>query len=345
METGFERRYARIERLGGGQSGEVWKAHDNYFNIDVALKLIADPRYVADAIPEAARLKALEGERILRVLDVDVVETGDFAFVATELALGSTEDELDRLGCVGVRADRVVTWVRQGLTGLAACHAHGFIHRDVKPANVFLRGPEWAQLGDFGASAPIDADGKVRSGGDPQVRPPEMLKGGRVDIRGDVYSVGVTMYRLLTGEWPVVEADFADLRRRVADADYPDVRLLGPHVPLSLALIVRKAMSVRPDDRYANADEMQEALARVRLTSAWQPEPRTSTELAWRQVGPVNGTTHHVRVRSNGTRFDIETKRATGAMTRVTALCYSSVPRANFAARLHHVFKTLDDRI
>jgi serine/threonine protein kinase len=342
MDTRFDRRYDRIAPLGGGQSGEVWRAHDNNLGIDVALKLIADPRYVAEAIPEATRLKALEGERILRVLDVDVVESGDFAFVSTELALGSTEDELERCGGVGVRADRVVTWVRQALSGLTACHSHGFIHRDVKPANIFLQAPEWAQLGDFGAAAPMDENGTVGSGGDPQVRPPEMLKGGRVDVRGDVYSSGVTLYRLLTGQWPVVEAVFADLRRRVADGDYADVRLLSPHVPLTLAKIVRTAMAVSPNDRYPNPHAMQEALSRVRLASVWQPSPPTAGGQTWRQF--ISGTAHEVTVSENGTRFDIETRRATGAKTRVVASCKTGVTRAALPVRLHQIFRSLDNR-
>jgi Serine/threonine protein kinase len=106
-------------------------------------------------LAEARRLKALEGDRILRVHDVDIVEDGDCAYLATELALGSAEARLEDLGGVGVRPDLVVTWVRQALIGLSACHGQGFIHRDVKPGNVFLTGNEWAQLGDFGADQPI----------------------------------------------------------------------------------------------------------------------------------------------------------------------------------------------
>ena len=165
-------------------------------------------------------------------------------------------------GGVGVRPDLVVTWIRQALSGLEACHVHGFIHRDIKPANVFLQSPEWAQLGDFGAAALMDHLGTVGSGGDPLVRAPEMLKGGRIDVRADIYSLGVTLYRLLTGECPVEEpGSWADLKRRVSTADYVDIRGMAPHVPLALALIVRKAMALRAEDRYSSAQDMQHQLA------------------------------------------------------------------------------------
>lgn len=294
-----------------------------------------------------ARLKSLEGERILRVHDIDVVQEADFAFIATELAVGSTEDELAHRGGLGIRPDRVVTWVRQALSGLDACHVHGFIHRDVKPSNIFLQGAEWAQLGDFGAAGLIDKMGTVGPGGDPLIRAPEMLKGDRVDLRGDIYSMGVTLHRLLTGEWPVEEpGSWPELKRRVTGGDYIDVRVLAPHVSLPLAFIVRKAMSLKPADRYSSAHEMEIDLARLALQSVWQPAAPASDVREWTQIaGPKGATVHRVTVTRNLAGFDIETRRVGGAGTRVLALCKPEVKRAALTARLHRIFKVLDDRI
>jgi serine/threonine-protein kinase len=346
MDTRFERRYMRLEPLGSGEHGEVWRAHDNNLGIDVALKLIHDSNDAAEAIPEAKRLKELEGDRILRVHDVDIVEGGDFAFLATELALASTEDGLQQLGEVGVRPDLVVTWVRQGLVGLSACHAHGFIHRDVKPANIFLTGPEWACLGDFGSAAPMDANGTVRHGGDPLVRAPEMIKGARADVRADVYSMGVTLYRLLTGSWPVVDPDWATFRRRVTTGDYVDVRDVAPHVPVALARVLRQAMSISADDRFATALAMHDALARLRLRSVWQPEPPSATGVRrWLQSAGPRDTVHRVTVTPAGKRFVVETRRATGAETRVAALCATDVRGSEVPRVVRRVVTALDRRL
>lgn len=340
----FTRRYELRDRLGTGRFGEVWLAHDHNLGINVALKLIRNPSDATEAILEARRLKELESDRILRVLDADIVEAGDFAYVATELAAGgSTEDQLRAGGYIGLRPDHVVTWVRQTLIGLTAAHAHGFIHRDAKPGNIFLAGPERAALGDFGSAAPMDADGTVGHGGDPLVRAPEMLKSARSDVRADVYSMGVATYRLLTGRWPVEDPDFSVFKGAVLHARYPDLRDLAPHVPDALGRIVRRAMQVRSEDRFPTPAAMYGALGRLRLTSAWQPvTPHPGDLRCWIQHVTRGHTPHHVCVAQKGVQHSILTKRASGAQTRVLALCLDGVPKARLPRELRRAFGELD---
>ena len=338
----FPARYERRDLLGTGQSGEVWSAYDRYLDIVVALKLLRDPTDATGVILEASRLKALEGDRILRVSDVGIEH--DIAYLATELAAGgSAEDRLREDGYRGIRPDLVVTWARQALVGLRVCHEHGFIHRDVKPGNIFLAGSEWAAIGDFGAAAVMDENGRVPHGGDPLVRAPEMIKGALGDVRSDIYSMGVTLYRLLTGTWPAEHPEWQIFRAAVTSGDHVDVRDAAPHVPDMLARCVRRALQVRAADRYQTPAELNEDLGRLRLDSAWEPqEPHPGHARCWIQSVRKNSTSHSVCLSGQESDFMIDARRRTGAGTRVTTLCSTDGRAARVPTRLRHVFMTLD---
>lgn len=338
----FPARYERRDLLGTGQSGEVWSAYDRYLDIVVALKLLRDPTDATGVILEASRLKALEGDRILRVTDVGIEH--DIAYLATEIAAGgSAEDRLRDNGYRGLRPDLVVTWARQALVGLRVCHEHGFIHRDVKPGNMFLAGMEWAAIGDFGSAAVMDANGRVPHGGDPLVRAPEMIQGAPGDIRSDMYSMGVTLYRLLTGAWPTENPDWPAFRAAVTSGDHVDLRDAAPHVPDLLARFVRRALQVRVADRYQTSAELHEDLGRLRFDSAWEPqEPHPGHSRCWIQHVHKRPTVHAVCLSGQESAFTIEARRRTGAGTRVTSLCTTDGRASRLATRLRHVFVTLD---
>lgn len=198
----FATRYELIEQIGDGRFGEVWRAYDQHLKVELAVKLLKAGSDEVIAYREASMLMGLEGEHILRVMNADRFR--DIPYIATRLAeAGSTEDQLQTAWPAGVRFDRVVTWGRDALIGLSACHDHGLVHRDAKPANVFLDRHDRAALGDFGVAQEMGLDGKVAPGGDPQVRSPEMMKGGRGGERSDIYSIGVSLYDWSRGRGPM----------------------------------------------------------------------------------------------------------------------------------------------
>jgi eukaryotic-like serine/threonine-protein kinase len=286
---------------------------------------------------EAEYLKSLESPYILHVENADIFQ--DLGYLATEVAAGGSAE--DHLG-IALPPDRVVSLVRQALIGLRACHDHRLVHCDVKPANVFLHDRERATLGDFGAAQRMDEHGLVRAAGDPLIRAPEMLKGAPGSPRTDVYSVGVTLYRLLTGRWPVDwVTDFAALRVDVVAGRYPALNELAPHVPRTLRGVVRNAMAVSPAARYQTAEAVSIALGRVDLGRRWaHREPHDGHTMCWTDA-PSGQPKREVCVISDARTSSITTRRATGARTRIAALCLPEIPTQRLPLELRRIFGTV----
>lgn len=206
----FAGRYLIEARLGPGAYGEVWRAKDQHLDQVVALKILSRTQ-PDDAWQEARRLTALESPNILRVSNADLAI--DVPYIASVLATrGTAADEMKPLGMAPARA---VTVIRGMLRGLQLCHDRQILHRDVKPANIFIGATGDALLGDFGCAALMSPDGSGNPHGDPDIRAPEVLKGGSCTRSSDVYSAGVSLYAMLTGSLPfslVALGDFKALR-------------------------------------------------------------------------------------------------------------------------------------
>ena len=192
----------------------------------------------------------------------------DVPYIATEVAaLKSAGDLLDPHP-FGVRPDFAVRWIRHLLVGLQVCHQRGMIHRDVKASNLFLQSTDLAQLGDFGLATLVDHAGQAAPHGPDVIRAPEMFTLNHGTRQSDIYSVGVTLYKLLAGRYPYSKA-----RAPIAApaGDYPDIRTLAPHVSRKLAARVRTAMAVSPANRYPTAEAMHTALvAPPPLSRIWE---------------------------------------------------------------------------
>jgi eukaryotic-like serine/threonine-protein kinase len=150
------------------------------------------------ATKEAIVLTALESHNILRVYNAASYQ--DVPYLATAIArLGSTTDWMDRKHHP-VPVDLAIKWARHALIGLSACHHRGLLHRDIKPSNLFLESEDHCLLGDFGAATNLDTNGEAQADGTLLFQAPEGLITHTLTVRSDVYSLGVTMYNLLTGE-------------------------------------------------------------------------------------------------------------------------------------------------
>lgn len=261
----FDDQYKLLDDLGSGQFGEVWKAHDTRLNRVVALKLLKDADEDA-AWQEGQRLTELRSPHILPIYSAGLAI--DVPYLVTEYAAGGTVQDL--LSPAGVSPRRAIEIMRAVLRGLELAHQRRVLHRDVKPANIFLRPNGDAQLGDFGVAAIMDVNDSAKGYGDLEIRAPEVVKGGRLTETSEVYSAGVTLWAMLTGRLPVEfdpTAGFAAFKAAVA-AGVPDIRDAAPSVSLTLAKVVRKACSVKPDDRYTKVAEFDIALSRVAGPSA-----------------------------------------------------------------------------
>jgi eukaryotic-like serine/threonine-protein kinase len=339
----FADRYEQRAPLGRGGFGVVWRAFDHNQRMEVALKLFAAGSPVIHAYHEARVLTALEGAHVLRVYNADT--DSDIPYIATRIAgAGSAEDALVTASPFGIRPDLAVAWVRHMLVGLGSRHALGLVHRDIKTSNIFLDGPDWALLGDFGLAYPADVNGRVPSGGTPVTTPPEMIQAGYGTYVSDIYAVGVTLYRLLTGTWPFDGGTPADVFAAIIAGSYPPIRDVAPHVSRRLADRIARAMAYAEADRYQSWRDLHDALGHPNLLRrSWErigPHPGHTS--CWLEFAPDAGTSHQVCVWDIGAgRFEIETRRSTGAKSRVTAHCGIVANQHALRVRLRRTFDQL----
>jgi serine/threonine-protein kinase len=272
--TALDARYELGHRIGGGGMAEVVEAYDRKLDRRVAVKLLrngsGDPRARERFVHEAQVAARLTHPNVVAVFDVG--ETGGQPYLVMELIDGHTLREvLDERGALPV--EQALAAGDAVLAALGAAHAHGLVHRDVKPANVLIGADGRVKLADFGiakaiqgAVAGLTATGQII--GTPAYLSPEQVEGAEATPRTDLYAVGVVLYEMLAGTPPFR----ADQPLAVALAHRNDpVPPLETHrrdLPAGLAPVVSRALEKDPVRRFANAAEMRSALKSVRNGAA-----------------------------------------------------------------------------
>lgn len=332
----FAGRYERQTVLGRGGYGVVWRAHDHNLGRDVALKLFARGSGITFPVREARVLTALESPHILRVFNAD--EYQDVPFLATEIAALRAAD--DQIAGIGVPPRLAVRWVRHLLVGLEFCHAQRLIHRDIKPANLFLQTEELAQLGDFGVAAIANPAGLVAAEGDFRIRAPEMYSTGAGTASSDLYSVGVTLFALLSGTYPFGGTPL-EIEQGAVHDNPPNIRDLAPHISLQLARRVRKSIAKDPADRYTTAREMHQALGQVTPRDrAWSPRAtHPGHDRCWESSAGDGRQGLVVCVTATASGYDIETRRSSGARSRLRAFCGTANTEPRLRVFLRDLFQ------
>ena len=336
MSPLFARRYEPIDVLGQGGFGVVWRAIDHNLRREVALKLFQQGAHVFQAYYEAQLLIALESPHILRVFDATTYQ--DIPHITTAVApLRSAED---RMRPFGIPVQTSVRWVRHLLVGLDVCHGSGLLHRDIKPSNLFLQSEDLAQLGDFGVAAVMDPAGFTDAHGDWRIRAPELYLSGKATVLSDVYSAGLCLYTLLTGEYPFVGTP-PEIEAKVTNADLPRLRDLAPHVPQSLAQRVERAISLNPADRFPSANALHASLGQIgALAFSWRRvEPHPDHSQCWVGKSTKGAADLQVCVEAVGGSFAYTTSRAKSGR-RLTSYCGIAAPK-QLPVRLRQVFAAL----
>ena len=246
--------YTVLQRLGAGRTALVWLARDLGAGRDVALKL---PRPELTSDPVLRRMFENEVQITLNLDHPHVVRayagrpTGDDAFLALEYCSGGTLDQL-LLERGRLPLETALRLVLDVAKGLAHTHDRSVLHRDVKPANVFIDGEGRAKLGDFGTGTfrTDDVDERV---GTAFYMAPEVFEGRPTSIRSDVYSLGVLAYEVIGGERPFVGASYEALMVAHTHSLPRDRRGIRPELPVAVARVVAKGLSRDPERRFADA--------------------------------------------------------------------------------------------
>ena len=259
--------YDLSDELGRGASGVVYAARHRHLGRDVAVKQLprafgADPEVKARFVTEARLLAALEHPHVVPVYDY--VEDGGLCVLVLERLSGGTL--WARLGA-GIAPQTACATVLAVCAGLQHAHAHGVLHRDVKPDNILYSVTGRPKVADFGIAKVLrDGEGQLTHAGDvlgtPAYMAPEQAQGRELTATTDVYAVGVVLYELLAGRLPFVEEGdgMALLWRHVYEAPL-ELATAAPQVPAAIAAVVMGALAKAPGDRPASAEALAAALA------------------------------------------------------------------------------------
>ncbi len=269
QRTVIDERYTLIEPLGSGGMAEVYLAHDEVLDRDVALKVMRDLYAKDDEFVERFRREAqsaagLSHPNIVSIYDRGRSEDGAYYIAMEYVPRGTLKDGISRSGTL--EPGDAVGVALQIADALSAAHENGVIHRDIKPQNVLVARTGDMKVTDFGiaraASSPITATNAVM--GTATYMSPEQAMGKQADPRSDLYSLGVVLYEMLTGEPPYSAENPVALSMKHVHEPPRSPREAKPDVPESLDAITLKLLAKNPEDRYASAVELADDLERVR---------------------------------------------------------------------------------
>lgn len=263
-------RYEIRGKLGQGAMAMVYKAFDPLIGRELAIKLlrkerIVDREYLTRFRREAKAVGTLSHPNIVTVYDV-----GEFdgrPYIVMELLHGTPLDEIMK-SSRKFSPREALPIVMQLASALDYAHTKGIVHRDIKPSNIILSANNDVKITDFGI-AHFDSGEETQQTrigdvlGTPQYMSPEQVQGQKIDGRSDLFSTGVILYQLLTGQRPFAGDSVASLMYKITNANPQPMAELGAHVPSSLRGIVNKLLAKSPDKRFQTGKELAESLSHV----------------------------------------------------------------------------------
>jgi RIO-like serine/threonine protein kinase len=259
-------KYRLTTKVGEGSYGSVYRAWDSELERDVAIKIlhrrVGDTRLKERLLQEGRALAKIRHNNVVNVLGIEA--HGDRVGLCMEFVRGKTLADIVR-GQGPLSAPEAVLIGLDLCRALSAVHRAGYIHRDVKAKNVMRDDTGRIVLMDFGTGRTADARGKNDRTGTPLYMAPEVIEEGEASARSDVYSLGVLLYHLVTGDYPVNAHTIDELREAHARRDHRWLSELRPDLPVGFMQIVEKAIALDVDERYANASELLAALSGLKI--------------------------------------------------------------------------------
>ncbi|MDP7063325.1 MAG: serine/threonine-protein kinase [Planctomycetota bacterium] len=256
--------YRIVDRLGNGSVGVVYRAIQVNLDREVALKVLSpkaakkSPLAVASFKREAVAAGRLSHPNLVQVYDVGF-ERGLHFFAMELVPGGDLEQLLEEKGPLPWR--EAFAFMLDCVEVLGFARKHKLVHRDIKPENLMLTIDGRAKLADLGMAATRGmVETKAAAGGTPHFMAPECVSGEHIDFRSDFYSLGCTLFRLLTGKTPYQGESVRDILRSHRDSPIPDIKDYGIDAPPAVQEVVEWLMAKNPEERPASASEISEEI-------------------------------------------------------------------------------------
>ena len=297
--------YTIIDQLGEGGMGQVFVAEDTKLKRRVALKFLS-PQFVSDEtfrarfIREAQSAAALNHPNIVTIYEV--ADQGNRVFIAMEHIEGQSLKDVILSRSIDVETNLRI--MEQICDGLAAAHAIGLVHRDLKPQNIMIDRTKRIRILDFGLAKVQGDDQLTQVGttiGTVNYMSPEQATGGDADQRSDIFALGILFYELLSGQLPFKRGNMPATLHAIVHEPAPPLQQAAPHLPSYLQPVIDRALAKQPDNRYQSVDVMladiralQNELSMARMsnsviyTSEARQIVRSLAVLHLRNVGSVD---------------------------------------------------------
>jgi tRNA A-37 threonylcarbamoyl transferase component Bud32 len=259
-------RYKLEAKLGSGGMSTVYLAKDATLDRAVAVKVMhremsEQPDQLERFRQEARAVAKLSHPNVVAVIDAG--EDGGHPYIVFEYVEGETlKQRIARVGALDTQ--EALAYAIEIARGLTVAHARNMVHRDIKPQNVLIDAEGRAKLTDFGISRQLEQDGMTATGrvlGTTDYVAPEQAMGHPVDIRSDIYSLGVVLYEMLIGQVPFHADSQVGVAMKHVNEELPDVQQRRPEISAAAALVVERATDKDPAQRYQEVGEMIDDLS------------------------------------------------------------------------------------
>ncbi|MBC8484964.1 MAG: serine/threonine protein kinase [Bacteroidetes bacterium] len=287
-------KYEREEYLGGGHFGDVYKATDRALNVPRALKIIksSNPNKLIAKLNEARFLEVCKHKHVVEVKEADIKKINGkvSVIIATELLQNGSALDLLKKDFISIK--RALKIVCDALFGLEHIHNSGFLHCDIKPGNILFDDKWESKLSDFGLAI------NMKLGTAPsQVYTLHMPPESQYSVKSDIYSMGVTLYRLINNISDFNSLAPKDVKTQIKKGNFPDRENYKSYVPTK---IINKAINTDPNKRYDTSAKFRQALEKLPFSIDWYKKSKSY----W--IGIMNGRKYEIRIEEYKKNWSVE---------------------------------------